>query len=199
MKKLYTLFTAMIIGLGTMMMTSCDEDQMIGMNLEGTWVGNMYIVREWSGHSYKATESEITFTSDPFRNTKGSGYWIDYYSDCSWDYVANHIRWDVSGRTLHVYFVEDRYDIYITDFRVNNHRFQGWIDSDNGESLKFDLVKVYDDSRNWGDYNWGYYDYYDYYGYSRSAATSEFNMIEDSQKQNMGSNTSEKPIIHIAK
>lgn len=201
----------MIIGLGTMMMTSCDEDQMIGMNLEGTWVGNMYMVTEWSGHTYKATESEITFTSDPFRNTKGYGYWVDRYSGYRWDYVANHIRWRVQNRTLYVYFEEDRYEIAIYDFRVNNNRFQGWIDSDDGESLKFDLVKVYDYEYDWDDYDygWGYWDYYYNEWAKDGSAFIEFDMVEDAKQHSNNNNNNnnnntagskdDKPIRHIVK
>ena len=105
--KFYSMVTTLMVVLSALMLTSCTEDQMIGMTLQGTWVGNMYTVNTWNGNTYKASESEITFTTDPFRSTKGTGYWIDYYSGYSWDYVANHIRWEVRNTDLYIYFMND--------------------------------------------------------------------------------------------
>ncbi len=162
MKKIYSMLTIAIVGLSAMMMTSCTEDQEIGMSLEGTWVGNMYVYHEWSGQSYKATESEITFNSDPFRTTKGDGYWVDYYAGGS--YIANHIRWEVHDRIIRVWFREDGGYEEISDFRINNSRFEGYIYDNDGNPLKFELRKVY--NRNYNNYNWGGSYWYDDYYYA---------------------------------
>lgn len=163
MKKFYTFATAMIIAMTAATFTSCDDDQMIGMTLEGTWAGDMYVSSTWNGRVYKAAKTEIEFTSDPFRTTRGSGYWVDYYSYAPWDYIANHIRWTVRDRVISVDFVEDNYTLIIYDFDLNNQLFIGDIYSDNGrEKLHFSLYST--DSEDWNNYGWGY-DYWDDYGY----------------------------------
>lgn len=195
MKKIYSLLTTAIVGFGVMMITACTEDQEIGMSLEGTWAGSMYMEMEFSGHSYKVNESEITFTGDPFRLTKGYGYWIDYYDHGN--YVANHIRWTVQNQAITIRFMEDGGTVTISDFRVNNNYFEGYIYDDNGTPIKFELRKVMDESYDWDDYNygWGYWndDYYYYdYGYAKSAKsddTEDFNMVE----------STEKPTRHVVK
>ena len=81
MKKIYTMLMMAMMALA---FTSC-EDEMIADTLEGTWSGNMYISSTWDGRTYDVTRSEITFEIDPFRFTKGSGIWVDYYSRAPWD------------------------------------------------------------------------------------------------------------------
>lgn len=193
MKKIYSMLAIAMIGLGAMIMTSCTEDQEIGMSLEGTWVGDMYVYHEWSGHSYKTTESEVTFSSDPFRNTKGYGYWVDYYPGRR--YIANHIRWEVRDREITIWFKEDGDVITISDFRINRNFFEGYIYDVDDRPIKFELSKVYDerdyDYDYWGSDYWGYY-YAPRYSPAKGAQEQEgeFNMVEDA-KQN------EKPVRRI--
>ena len=130
MKKLLYAF-AMMTTLFTL--TSC-EDERIANTLEGTWSGNMYI----------STRS-------------GEGYWVDYYSDAPWDYVANHIEWSVDYGTINVYFVEEGTSIRIRDYYLNNDRFYGTI-NDNGKPVDFELYRI--SGRNWSNYNWGYDSWY---------------------------------------
>ena len=89
MKKLLYAF-AMMTTLFTL--TSC-EDERIANTLEGTWSGNMYISTRYDGRVYDATYTEVTFLKNPYAYSSGEGYWVDYYSDAPWDYVANHIEW----------------------------------------------------------------------------------------------------------
>lgn len=168
MKKFFTFISAIMMA---MMFTACDGDQMIGMTLEGGWEGNMYVQSEWQGHIYKAAETEIVFEQNPFRLTKGYGTWVDYYSNAPWDYVANHIRWEVKDRVISIYFVEDDEWVDIYDFNLYNNRFVGYIETSNHRRIKFDLVKIYD--YDYTDYGYGY-DYwgYDYYPYYAKAAGS---------------------------
>lgn len=196
--KFHSMVATLMVVLSTLTFTSCTEDQMIGMTLQGTWVGNMYTVNTWNGNTYKATESEITFTTDPFLNTKGYGYWVDYYSGYSWDYVANHIRWEVRNSDLYIYFMNDGGSVILSDYRVNNNYFEGYIYDDYNQPLYFSLRKVYStyyDS--WDDYNygWGYWNS-DIYYYAKSnraskakIATEDFNMTDSTAK----------PMRHIMK
>ena len=137
-------------------MTSCD-DQRIANTLEGTWSGNMYISSSYNGRVYDATYSEVTFLKNPYAYSSGEGYWVDYYSDAPWDYVANHIEWTVDFGTIKVYFKEEGTSIRIRDYHLNNDRFYGTI-NDNGRPVDFELWRV--SSRNWNTYQWGYDSWY---------------------------------------
>jgi len=164
MKKIYTFMLMAAAALSTLAFTSCEEDKAIAYTLEGTWKGNMYITTYYRGRSYDAIYSEVTFLKDPHRYSSGNGYWVDYYSNAPWDYVACHIDWTVNNGTIRVYFVEEDTSFSIYDYRLNNDRFYGTF-NDNGQTVDFELVHV--SSPNWSGYRWGYDSWYDdyYYGY----------------------------------
>ena len=153
MKKLLYAF-AMMTTLFTL--TSC-EDERIANTLEGTWSGNMYISTRYDGRVYDATYTEVTFLKNPYAYSSGEGYWVDYYSDAPWDYVANHIEWSVDYGTIRVYFVEEGTSIRIRDYYLNGDRFYGTI-NDNGKPVDFELYRI--SGRNWSNYNWGYDSWY---------------------------------------
>lgn len=164
MKKLFTMLTMAMMALA---FTSC-EDEHIADTLEGTWTGNMYISSEWDGRYYDATSTEVTFLRDPFCFTSGSGYWVDYYSNAPWDYVANHIDWTVNNGVIRVYFREEGTSIEIRDYRLNHNRFVGTI-FDNGNFVDFELYCNYRPYDYWDDYRWGYDSWYsDYYYWART-------------------------------
>ena len=75
----------------------------------------MYISTRYDGRVYDATYTEVTFLKNPYAYSSGEGYWVDYYSDAPWDYVANHIEWSVDYGTINVYFVEEGTSIRIRD------------------------------------------------------------------------------------
>jgi hypothetical protein len=155
MKKFFAYTFALMTTLFTM--TSCD-DQRIANTLEGTWSGNMYISSYYDGRVYDATYSEVTFLKDPYAYSSGAGYWVDYYSDAPWDYIANHIEWTVDYGTIKVYFVEERTTIMIRDYHLDNAYFYGTI-NDNGRPVDFRLEHV--SGRNWSSYRWGYEEWCD--------------------------------------
>lgn len=150
-------------------LTSCNwltEDEDIAYTLEGTWQGNMYIKSTWGGRTYSSTYSEVTFLKDPYRYSSGEGYWVDYYSNAPWDYVANHITWSVDYGTIRVHFVEDGNNITIRSFRLNDNRFSGWIE-DGSNDVEFYLTHT--SSPNWNRYtHWGYDSWSNDYYYSRA-------------------------------
>ena len=167
MKKLYTMMMLAMMGLMTVSLTSC-EDEEIARTLEGTWKGNMYISSEWDGRYYDATYTEITFLKDPYTYSSGSGYWVDYYSNAPWDYVANHINWRVDYGTIYIHFLEEDTSMEIRDYRLNCDRFSGYI-YDHGNDVSFELYNV---SRPYYDnYRWGYdsWDYGYYWSRTRGA------------------------------
>ena len=164
MKKLYTL---MMMAMMAFTFTAC-EDEYIADTLEGTWSGNMYVSSYYGGHDYYATRTEITFNLDPFRFTRGHGYWVDYYSGAPWDYVANHIDWRVENGCIYVYFCEDGTSVAICDYHLSDSRFSGYI-ADGDNDVRFSLSHI--SSPNWDSYSyWGYDSWYD--GYYWAPATS---------------------------
>ena len=167
MKKLfYNILTMAVIAIAAVSFSSC-EDAEIAYTLEGTWRGDMYISSSYGGRSYNSTYTEITFVGDPYTLASGTGYWVDYYSNAPWDYVANHIEWEVRNRTIYIYFIEEDTSVRISDYRLNDNRFSGWL-YDNGNNVEFNLIHT--SSPNWSSYNyWGYDDwYYNGYYYSRT-------------------------------
>ena len=172
MKKIYTYLLMAVMAMTTFAFASCEvEDREIAYTLEGTWKGNMYITSYYGGRGYDATYSEVTFLKDPGRYSSGTGYWVDYYSDAPWDYVACHIEWTVDWGTIKVYFVEEDTSFSIYDYRLNNDRFYGTI-RDNGQTVDFELVHT--SSPNWNNYSyWGYDSWYGNYYYSRSIDASD--------------------------
>ncbi len=164
MKKIYTLLAIML----TCALTSCDwltEDEDIAYTLEGTWQGEMYIKSTWGSRTYNSTYSEVTFLKDPYRYSNGDGYWVDYYSDAPWDYVANHISWRVDNGNIYVHFREEGTSVVISDYRLSNSRFSGYI-ADGDYDIHFNLTHI--SSPNWDRYShWGYDGWYDEYYYAR--------------------------------
>ena len=150
--------------------TSGDDDDYIARTLEGTWEGDMYVSYYFDYYDkyYDASYSEICFLRDPYRYASGDGYWIDYYNDYGWsrNYIANHIEWEVYNGNIRVYFVEDRSEVVIYNYALNDSYFTGYIDLGDGGRQKFNLRHV--SSPNWGSYYWGYDSsyYYDHYYYS---------------------------------
>ena len=163
MKK---MFTMLMMAMMALTFTSC-EDEYIANTLEGTWKGNMYISSNWNGRTYDATYSEITFLRDPYTYSSGSGYWVDYYSNAPWDYVANHIDWTVRKSVIYVYFIEDGDRLEIHDYRLSSSRFYGTI-YESDHSVDFDLFNVSHPYTYWDNYRWGYDAWYDDYYWART-------------------------------
>ena len=176
MKK---MFTMLMMAMMAITFTSC-EDEYIANTLEGTWKGNMYISSYWDGRTYDATYTEITFLRDPYTYSSGSGYWVDYYSNAPWDYVANHIDWTVNNGVIYVYFIEDGDRLEIHDYRLSSSRFYGTI-YENSHNVDFDLINVSHPYTYWDNYYWGYDGWYDDYYWARTrgaAATDDTKTVE---------------------
>ncbi len=181
MKRISKLMTTVMFAIITFVMTSCTEDQMVSMKMQGTWVGNMYVRSEYNGRVYQSTYTELEFSSDPFRITRGYGYWVDHYSNAPWDYIANHIRWEVVNGIIYIDFIEDNYQFEIRDYRISHNRFVGVI-YQNGVAVEFNLRST--DQEDWNQYGWGY-DYWDtlYYSQSRSAIWSDTISTDSTTKE----------------
>lgn len=175
MKKFFynTLMMA-VIAITAAGFSSC-EDMEIAYTLEGTWKGDMEIYSNYGGREYRATYTEITFVGDPYSLASGSGYWVDYYSNAPWDYIANHIEWSVENRVIYIHFIEEHTSMRISDYHLNDSHFSGWL-YDNGNDVRFDLIHT--SSPNWSSYRWGYDSWYDYYSRTRGDGTSDSTAVE---------------------
>lgn len=142
---------AIVATLG-LALTSC-EDEDIAYTLEGTWEGNTYMYSYYNNAYYQSTYSYVDFSRDPFTYTSGTGHWIDYYSNAPWDYVANHIYWQVDNGVISIHFEEDNYTISIERYRLDDNHFTGTIYWDRDNDRNFDLVHT--SSPNWNSYTWG--------------------------------------------
>ncbi len=161
MKKITRFCTFMLVALLSFTFVSCDEDDEIAYTLEGTWRGNMYVSCAYDGYEYQSTYSEICFLRDPYTYSSGNGYWVDHYSRAPWDYIANHIDWQVSNGVIRVWFREEGSYVEIHDYSLSDRYFSGTIyDGDN--NVDFRLTHV--SSPNWNDYEW-----WDWYGAKQNA------------------------------
>ena len=132
MKKLYTTLMMAMMAMMTLSFTSCETDEEIAYDLEGTWVGNMSIADDW-GESY--VESEITFLRYPGSYTDGNGLWADYYGPR--DYEVYRFEWYVEYGTIYIRF-EDGARVEIRNYSLNSNRFRGrfW---DGDKEVSFEL------------------------------------------------------------
>lgn len=184
MKKLFTLLAMIMMAIGSMSLTSCSDDDYIGLTLDGCWQGNLYMYAQYGGTTYPSYRSQIKFEAG-LGMSKGSGYWVDYYNNAPWSYHANHISWEVNNGVITIYFIEDDYYVRIYDYNINSSYFSGLIEGEDGKRLEFSLRNT--NSVNWDSYNYGWQSY----GYSKSSTLS--------RSTDADSTSVEKPTLHIGK
>ena len=141
--------------------TSCDDDKEIADTLWGTWEGDIHVTSYWNNRYYDASYSYIYFNRDPYTYSSGTGYWVDYYSNAPWDYIANHITWTVKYGDIKVYFEEDDYEVTIYDYTLSDRYFDGYIYTYDNKEVRFRLTKT--STPNWGNYHYGWRYWGDYY------------------------------------
>ena len=142
MKKNLKSIMMAIAALLSLTMTSCEEDELIAMTLDGNWKGNMYV-------SYK-----INGRGDYYE----ASYSIDYYNDYrryGWErnYIANHINWEVINGNIRIHFREDNSYVTIYEYSLTDNHFSGYIELRNGARQRFNLVHT--SSPNCSSYYWG--------------------------------------------
>lgn len=184
MKKLFTLLAMIMMAIGSMSLTSCTNDDYIGLTLDGCWQGNLYMYTRYGGNTYPSYRSQIEFDAN-LNMSKGSGYWVDYYNNAPWNYHANHISWEVNNGVITIYFIEDDYYVRIYDYNIDSNYFSGLIEGEDGKKLEFSLRNT--SSVNWDSYNYGWQSY----GYSKSSTLS--------RSADADSTSVEKPTLHIGK
>ena len=160
MKKNLKSIMMAVAALLSITMTSCQEDELIAMTLDGNWKGNMYVSYQINGRGeyYDASYSEVCFLRNPSKYASGDGYWIDYYNDYrryGWErnYIANHIKWEVINGNIRIHFIEENSYVTIYEYCLTDNHFSGYIEMHNGARQKFSLVHT--SSPNWSSYHWG--------------------------------------------
>ncbi len=160
MKKNLKSIMMAVAALLSITMTSCQEDELIAMTLDGNWKGNMYVSYQINGRGeyYDASYSEVCFLRNPSQFASGDGYWIDYYNDYvryGWErnYIANHIKWEVINGNIRIHFIEENSYVTIYEYCLTDNHFSGYIEMYNGTKQRFSLVHT--SSPNWSTYHWG--------------------------------------------
>lgn len=145
MKKFYTTLMMAMMGLMTLSFTSCETDEEIAYDLEGTWRGSMSIA-DADGEAY--VDSEITFIRNSNSYTEGNGLWADYYG--RGDYELYRFDWYVDYGTIHIRF-DDGALVEIRSYSLTSKRFRGrfW---DGNKEVSFELRNTTRKSAS--DYNW---------------------------------------------
>lgn len=167
MKKFFFSLSAAIMAL--LSFTSCDSDEMKGMDLSGEWRGDfdMYYEIECPKHGkdiYYADETYIQFVPDRYTYSEGVGRQVDFYynRDSPYDEVYHYFTWRIeNGKIILIYRHEREWNTVIRDYRLSNDHFRGYFADTNNS---FDLIKLI-------DYRWntsydadGYYEH-PRYGY----------------------------------
>ncbi len=157
--SIQSIFMA-LVAIMSFSLTSCEQDEMIAVALDGNWRGNMYVSYRVGNHDEycDASYSEVCFLRDPSRYASGRGYWVDYYNDYyryGWqrNYIANHIEWEVVNGNIKIHFIEDGAYVTIYDYSLDNYHFSGWIELRHGGRQQFSLTHT--SSPNYNDYRWG--------------------------------------------
>ncbi len=160
MKTLYKNIS--IISLLIMMamgFNSCTRDEVVGMNINGHWFGDMDMYNAYTGE--RARGSEIEFCG-AWSNTRGTGYQIDYYNYAR--PVRNDFDWEVINGVIYLRFVSDPdLDCTICDYNLGSYYFNGYIDNYDGSSTYFNLRSY--------NYYWNEYGYEVYYTRGDNEAT----------------------------
>lgn len=150
MKKFNTLFMMLMLMFGAMLVTSCDEDDRIGMDLEGAWSGKIYTSCEYDGELLEVSYSEIEFVAGTYPK-KGTGYWVDHVGRRTY---ATGFNWKVIERTIYIdYWSGGGIEIY--DYRLSSNTFSGYFYDSNNTVCDFTLKHI--SSPNWGGYDYGWY------------------------------------------
>ncbi len=131
MKRFSTIMMGALAALMMFSFTSCEEDEMIALDMEGIWEGESVYGYSYDGKFYEAYDTKVEFVITDRELALGRGYWVDYYRTHPWssryDYVANHIKWSVTWGTIYVDLLEEGRRLQIEDYRINGRYFEGYI------------------------------------------------------------------------
>lgn len=125
--------------------TSCDEDEVKSRYLSGEWTGNMgmyysYTYLDGYVESFDASYTDIVFYPEREYATYGWGKEIDFYNYGPYTSQYYYFDWEIRNGIIYLeYPAAPELDVAITDYRINNDRFKGFIGN-----VKFSLHKLVD-------------------------------------------------------
>lgn len=182
MKKLFVMLSSAFMALVSF--SSCDSDEMRGMDLSGEWRGDFDMYYEIPCHihgidRYFADETYIEFF--PYSNTysAGTGYQVDFYDDpdSPYDEVYHYFKWEINYGNIYLYYRDEQeWNTVLRDYRLTSSHFTGYFGNTNNP---FDLVKLSNYKWHYGYEDDGYY-YHDRYGryLTRSAESTDTVSVE---------------------
>lgn len=158
MKKLFLTFAACVAAMSVV--TSCDDDEKMAMELSGDWSGEFYSCYEY--YYKQETEPRKEYASQTymqfipnhmFGSTRGTGYELDIYNDGPIEYMYYEFDWKIEDGVISLrYFDNPDLNIDIYDYRLDYHRFKGFFGK---KKYSFELYSV--DDYDWNPYRTGYH------------------------------------------
>lgn len=164
MKKFFFTLSAAIMAL--LSFTSCDSDEMRGMDLSGEWRGDFDMYYDYYCHyhheteRYFADETYIEFMPYSGTYTAGTGRQVDFYDDpdSPYDEVYHYFKWEITNGYIHLYYRDEHeWDTTLRDYHLSSNHFRGYFGNTNN---RFDLIKLTDYRWNTGYESDGYYYHY---------------------------------------
>ena len=124
------------------------EDRQEARTLEGNWTGRIdtYYYDRWglAGDSYRTT---MYFSRED--SYGGWGYEVDYDLNSRYtDYYYCEFDWEVYNGTIRIRYADSWNDVYISDYRLSDNYFEGYMDDGTSTDIHFRLS--YDDRFDWG-------------------------------------------------
>jgi len=141
------LFLLLLLAVGSMAFSSCEQEEETARALSGIWEGDMGIERVYNGKTVKPYKTVLVFEQEKATYTFGEGYMVEYY-DNELKEVYNRLRWDVWRRNngnpgieiKTTNYPELKFTLY-DDFTMDDNTFSGIYSRDNKE-IHFNLKRI---------------------------------------------------------
>lgn len=187
LRKLRSALYAALMLFGAFAFTSCDDDNITAMKLEGEWKGDFGMYFDNGYYRWECYNTYMRFENAFIAAASGYCKQVDYYNDprCPYAYIYHYVDWKVrDGRITFKYRGEREWNTVISDYSLSSVRFYGHF-ADTG--APFDLRDVSMGDTWWSGYtgNYHYYDYgYDPYHpyYAKKKGNGEQTEIADAKE-----------------
>lgn len=144
MKKSIQIITMTLAVVITMMLSSCDKDQIISAQLQTYWRGQ---ISQQDFYSRWKLNNSGYYTVFHFTGSMGSrhgsGYEMDYNSRNSNDYYTEHFEYWVKDEVIQLDY-DNGTQAEIRNYRLTDTLFEGYIDYYYGnkkESVRFSMTR----------------------------------------------------------
>jgi hypothetical protein len=183
MKRVFVhLFQIVISAAAMMSLTGCEEtDSYLAEKLRNCdWQGYIgaYYSDRWgiTGDEYATV---MRFTSKESWYTSGRGEELNYSRYSRYDYAYCTFKWFIVDGEITLIYDDSKWSpIYISNYRLNSTRFQGYINDGSGRRIEFDLENsAYND---WGYYKVGSYGGFSNQRYYNSREANPIDELDDS-------------------